>query len=62
MPNSTELTEFMNVRLDKKTMAFLHALRDEENVNVSSWVRDAIREKAARTRKPKHRKRGGYLE
>ena len=44
------------IRLDKRTKAFLDALKYDENVNVSAWIRDAIREKAGlKTEKPKKR-------
>lgn len=36
----------LTLRVDKQTSEFLIALRDNEQVNISAWVRDAIRAKA----------------
>lgn len=41
-----ELDTLLNVKIDRKTADFLKSLRDHENINVSAWVRDAIRRKA----------------
>lgn len=35
--------------MDAKTARFLDALRDDEQINLSAWVRDAIRRKAGLT-------------
>ena len=40
--------------MDAKTARLLEALRDDEHINLSAWVRDAIRRKAGLTSdKPK---------
>lgn len=36
----------LTVKLDRQTADFLNSMRDNDHVNVSSWVRDAIRAKA----------------
>lgn len=41
-----ELDTNFTLRLDKQTAEFLFALRDHEHVNISAWIRDAIRSKA----------------
>ena len=41
-----EYETLITIRLDERTAAFVHALRDEEHINLSAWIRDAIRQKA----------------
>lgn len=36
----------LSLKIDKQTMDFLDALRDQESINISAWVREAIRAKA----------------
>lgn len=51
-----EPTTTFSFTMDAQVARFLEALRDHEHVNLSAWVRDAIRRKAglkAETPKPK---------
>lgn len=41
---------------DEQTNQFLTALRDQEEVNISGWIRDAIRRKAGLTGQPAKKK------
>lgn len=56
MVANLELDTNFTLRLDKQTVEFLYALRDDEQVNLSAWIRDAIRKKAGLD-KAKPRKR-----
>lgn len=41
-----EFTETVAFRLDRQTRDFLEALRRDDHVNISAWVRAAIRKHA----------------
>lgn len=36
----------ITLRFDQQTYDFLQALRDQDGVNISAWIRDAVRKKA----------------
>lgn len=46
MGDKMELDTNLTIRLDRRTVDFLEALRDHEHINISAWVREAIRAKA----------------
>lgn len=53
MSDDTTLEATLTIRLDQRTLDFLEALRDHEHVNISSWVREAIRAKAGLDKRTK---------
>lgn len=44
--NTTNPPCMITLRFDQQTYDFLQALRDQDGVNISAWIRDAVRKKA----------------